>query len=854
MNIQAKFDYIILKAKELEEYFQDEDLLYKSLNSLDRAAIDEIIETGQPRFDKSNNLYFGPVILVRDKVARLLQQGIRINADTIDEIKDRFISKDVEFFSEYSAQIQEAIKEYEIGESSPFRAWKKNFRILYTFFFRSSVKENVNSYLKDVSDFLITELKLRDFRIHWVNFDGVQNFGSTRCWLALFPSYKVNHTNAYQFFLSIQHDGIAYGIVTGSEIKRRVGKNKDLDVEELDSTKDFQDVLIGFANKKEDISSLNKKIKQVWKFAPGENAKYWDDLSAKSIMAIGWSELENLNNYPTVEDIAEAMGTSVASNSVWNPHLFRNASVGDIVVANRGRKEVVGIGVISGDYEYQSDRSYFKHVRKVDWIINKSIKFDKTIFRADTFSPTLKYARIRDEYLRQFPELKDRFKRIEGEFEVFRETGEEADEKAYFWLNANAKIWNYMDYRIGETQTYTSKNLKGNKRRVYQHFLDANPGDVLVGYLTSPFRQIVAMLEVTKSLYQDDIEGEVIEFKINEFLENPVEFDVLKSNPELKNAEPIINNQGSLFKLRDDEFEIIQNIIEENNPQLGKISKVATEEYTLEEALEDSGFGRTRFEEIVALLDNKKQIVIQGAPGTGKTYFAEIIAKFLVKSEDNFEIIQFHPSYSYEDFVEGYRPSESRGLSLKNGIFKDICHRALIYPKEKFALIIDEINRGDISKIFGELLYLLEYRNKKIRLTYSPDIEFQIPKNIYIIGTMNLADRSLALIDYALRRRFSFITLEPDYDLIRKFNRDSDLVIDHVIDNIKDMNNRISAEHSLGKDFVIGHSYFLDKLKNELSLDNVWRYEVEPLLLEYFFDAKDDVEALKTIFFKNVTN
>ena len=173
----------------------------------------------------------------------------------------------------------------------------------------------------------------------------------------------------------------------------------------------------------------------------------------------------------------------------------------------------------------------------------------------------------------------------------------------------------------------------------------------------------------------------------------------------------------------------------------------------------------------VELLRRKKNIILQGAPGVGKTFIARKIAYELmgVKNDAQIEMVQFHQSYSYEDFIQGLRPSKSGGFELKNGTFYNFCQQALAHPERSFFLIIDEINRGNLSKIFGELMMLIEAdkRSEKfaVKMTYSEDEadRFYVPANLYIIGTMNTADRSLAIVDYALRRRFAFINLQPEF-------------------------------------------------------------------------------------------
>ncbi len=216
------------------------------------------------------------------------------------------------------------------------------------------------------------------------------------------------------------------------------------------------------------------------------------------------------------------------------------------------------------------------------------------------------------------------------------------------------------------------------------------------------------------------------------------------------------------------------------------------------------------------------------------------------KDENRIELIQFHQNYSYEDFIMGYKPNEEGGFNLVEGSFYRFCKKAEQKPEKDFFFIIDEINRGNLSKIFGELFMLIEkdYRNEKIKLAYR-DEYFSVPHNVHIIGMMNTADRSLAMIDYALRRRFSF------YDMVTGFDTKSfkDYIyniqnecFEHVIHSIQELNHVISNDNSLGQGFCIGHSYFCnlssDTCSNEI-LSNIIEYDIIPMLKEYWFDNED---------------
>lgn len=255
-----------------------------------------------------------------------------------------------------------------------------------------------------------------------------------------------------------------------------------------------------------------------------------------------------------------------------------------------------------------------------------------------------------------------------------------------------------------------------------------------------------------------------------------------------------------------------------------------------------------RYEALVGILLNKKNIILQGAPGVGKTFAARRLAWSVMgeKDDSRIEFVQFHQNYSYEDFIMGYKPVED-GFELKQGIFYRFCQKAANHPDQKFFFIIDEINRGNMSKIFGELLMLIEkdYRGTKATLAYN-GLPFSVPENLYIIGMMNTADRSLAMIDYALRRRFSFFEMEPGFDsegFIRYQNKLNNETLNELISKVKELNRAITLDKSLGKGFCIGHSYFCGKDScTEDWLHAIVDYDILPMLSEYWFDDSANLQ------------
>ena len=395
-------------------------------------------------------------------------------------------------------------------------------------------------------------------------------------------------------------------------------------------------------------------------------------------------------------------------------------------------------------------------------------------------------------------------------------------DKQYWWLTGSPKYWSPSnDWEVGDDIDYTLYNEKGNKRRVFKHFMEAKPGDLVIAYESTPVLQIVAIGRVVS-----ETDGEVLYIRKIEELQSPVPYTEILNNPILKKSEPVMNRcQGSLFLLTYDEYKEVMRLIRKDNPEpiIEEEEQVEDcETYTDKDFLGQVYMNEHQLQTLKSLLMRKKNLILQGAPGVGKTF-----------------LIQFHQNYSYEDFVIGYKPNAEGGFSLVNGIFYEFCQQARVHREMPYFLIIDEINRGNLSKIFGELLQLIEadYRDQPIQLAYNKQ-RFSVPSNLYIIGMMNTADRSLAMIDYALRRRFSFFEIKPGFET-EAFNNDiSKLEISNLkklINAIIELNKVIADDDSLGSGFCIGHSY-LCNLSNDSDLESIVEYDIIPMLREYWFD------------------
>jgi len=257
--------------------------------------------------------------------------------------------------------------------------------------------------------------------------------------------------------------------------------------------------------------------------------------------------------------------------------------------------------------------------------------------------------------------------------------------------------------------------------------------------------------------------------------------------------------------------------------------------YQLEEISEITGFQKTQLTQWIHTINRKGQTIIQGPPGTGKTFIAQKLAQHLIGGGDGFsDIIQFHPAYTYEDFIQGIRPQSQDGqltYPIVPGRFLEFCEKAEVC-EDTCVLIIDEINRANLSQVFGELMYLLDDRDRTVKLASGK--LFRIPKNVRIIGTMNTADRSIALVDNALRRRFAFIPVYPNYEVLRQYHQREKT--DFLVEKLISILNKLNKEEIKNKHYELGISFFLTNPLNEDIIKDIWQMEIEPYLEEYFFN------------------
>lgn len=537
--------------------------------------------------------------------------------------------------------------------------------------------------------------------------------------------------------------------------------------------------------------------------------------------------------------------------AAWNP--FINSS---IISLNHRNKFIQGLGILYNPSQYTIGEQIVKtNVLIYDFF--NDLGFSPN---ARTISYFAYHSDFRNIWNPPKPvEIKSRpdidVHKIDDPVKAYNVNSEidKSREIDYWWINANPKYWNIDNFEIGQEQSYTTHNETGNKRRIYEYFKKLKPGDLIIGYQSTPSLRVKALFEVTSGASINEEGKEEISFIIKEFFPYQVTWEELKKSPKLLNCEVFTNNQGSLFSLRSEEFNEILALCKREK-------KIIIQSYQISDALKEIFLDQSDLRSITDLLEYKKNIILQGPPGTGKTFVAKRLAFLSMGQKDysKIEMIQFHQSYSYEDFIQGFRPSEDGKFYLQNGVFYNFCKRAERDPSGKYFFIIDEINRGNLSKIFGELMMLIENDKRghehSLKLAYSSsmDMRFSIPSNLYIIGTMNTADRSLAIVDYALRRRFAFVTILPAFSHsgFRKLLSEKgikDKLISMIINRMNDLNSKISADDNLRKSFSIGHSYFCSPPENA---DESWyrqiiNNEIGPLLSEYWFDDEEKAEEQK---------
>lgn len=578
---------------------------------------------------------------------------------------------------------------------------------------------------------------------------------------------------------------------------------------------------------------------QVWGI---HNDTLTSELIDQGFVSIGWDMVGDLNEIPGGrEEFKDELSRiipkeSVKSVPIWAGMLFRfrdEIQIGDVVVAPYKPDSTINIGVIAGDYEFEADALTHRHRRKVEWKRLGLARSSFTRAALGELSASLTLFRVQKNAQEFIAAMK-------GEQFVAERLGASSD-----WFpsadeyHSGLTVGDWVSL-LQNPQVFTPSSLAIVKR-----FKDIG-GHASCIHLAETYGKSAAFYNGGSSSLAERVA------KATGCEQMPRDSVASRWWPILYTGRQATSQErGSyIWRLRDELSEALDQVDLEHIP-LHEFSAepIGFETYSKQEFLAEVFMSEPKYDQLVGLLRNKKNLILQGAPGVGKTFAAKRLAWSLMgeKDESRIEFVQFHQNYSYEDFMLGYKPSGA-GFELKHGVFYKFCEQAAADPEREYFFIIDEINRGNMSKVFGELLMLIErdYRGTSATLAYNGE-EFSVPANLYIIGMMNTADRSLAMIDYALRRRFSFFEVEPGFDTEgfgsyqQAFAHD---LFDSLISHVSDLNKDIANDRSLGKGFCIGHSYVCGQSAvSEDWIRSVVEYDILPMLAEYWFDDESKLRG-----------
>ena len=544
---------------------------------------------------------------------------------------------------------------------------------------------------------------------------------------------------------------------------------------------------------------------RVWVVRGGKHGHSEQHNLDHSVTTIGWGELgEDVERFTDREEFGEHLGESYcgprgARDQIWC--FAKEIEIGDLVVMPQKRAELGGqrllaIGRVKGPYQYDPlHPGDLRQRRKVEWLRTdlprEELQDDLwSVLGAPPtlYSPEKHDAQFRLKYLAEYG---------------FDPAGHSANDQ---------QIW---DQRLEEylEHLYVGRGYKAvtidAKRSILGRWIT-----YALGYGHSP-----------ELFDASPLEG---------FLDNP-EWPSQRTR----------NTVRSHIKMWCKHWE-------RDTPVTPNDSDSQSLEERLESTAETLLCDVHHLQDIVDLLEDKGQVILYGPPGTGKTYLAQALAEALAPEEDARSLVQFHPAYSYEDFFEGYRPVVDEDKQMTYELTWDplatLADHAARNPEQQHAMVIDEINRANLPRVLGELLYLLEYRDKSIQVMYRPDEGFRLPENLWFIGTMNTADRSIALIDAAMRRRFHFVPFfperEPTKDLLRRWTRKNAPDQEWVVALVSAVNEELEKE--LGGDHLqLGPSHFMKTDLNDDGFERVWKYNIEPFIEDQLFGKPDRIKHFR---------
>ena len=632
-----------------------------------------------------------------------------------------------------------------------------------------------------------------------------------------------------------------------------------------------------------DAQTAEEQERGYWLYVPGEGAGKWEEFRTAGIMALNWDRIGDPTSYPNEEAVIEALeagygdwGGRPTGAAGMIRDFTRTMRPGDVVYARRGPTEIIGRGVVRSEFRYDDARPAYRCVRDIEWTHVGSWPLDRRVGAVSlqrvtentSYNPAQLESLFRDRNSSGASTASVRAQGVgdsnqakKHELQHWLYTPGEGAARWEEFRTAGIMALNWD--RVGDLAAFPDKeslldalythygDWGGRPRKaadsVWDYIHAMKPGDIV--YVRRSFNEIVGR-GVVRSDYRYD------EDRSSFRAVRDVEWTHVGSWPlEQRIGRLMLQRLTENTKYTPDQLNALIGIEDPRSPssvdeRLGNNDlDEADEHYTSTDFLDEVFLSPEDLEQMLGLLRRKKNLILQGAPGTGKTFAAKRLAYALMGETDDsrVEVVQFHQSTAYEDVVVGLRPTAEGGFAAAEGVFARFCRRAAADPGRDYVFIIDEINRANISKAFGELLMLIEaeHRGEALRLPVSGEL-LSVPKRLHIIGMMNTADRGLALIDYALRRRFAFFEMRPALDhpgFLRHVEAVGSSRLEALVDVVRRLNQRIAEDEALGPGFQIGHSYLClpaagpeNPAGTDADVTSVVRYELEPLVREYWFD------------------
>ena len=633
----------------------------------------------------------------------------------------------------------------------------------------------------------------------------------------------------------------------------------------------------------EGAESAQEQERGYWLYVPGEGAGKWKEFRTAGIMALNWDRIGDPTSYPNEEAVIEALeagygdwGGRPTGAAGMIRDFTRTMRPGDVVYARRGPTEIIGRGVVRSEFRYDDARPAYRCVRDIEWTHVGSWPLDRRVGAVSlqrvtentSYNPAQLESLFRDRNASGASTASVRAQGVgdsnqakKHELQHWLYTPGEGAARWEEFRTAGIMALNWD--RVGDLASFPDKeslldalythygDWGGRPRKaadsVWDYIHAMKPGDIV--YVRRSFNEIVGR-GVVRSDYRYD------EDRSSFRAVRDVEWTHVGSWPlEQRIGRLMLQRLTENTKYTPDQLNALIGI--EDSHSSASVDErrgnndldEADEHYTSADFLAEVFLRPEDLEQMLGLLRRKKNLILQGAPGTGKTFAAKRLAYALMGQTDDsrVEVVQFHQSTAYEDVVVGLRPTAEGGFAAAEGVFARFCRRAAADPGRDYVFIIDEINRANISKAFGELLMLIEaeHRGEALRLPVSGEL-LSVPKRLHIIGMMNTADRGLALIDYALRRRFAFFEMRPALDhpgFLRHVEAVGSARLEALVDVVRRLNQRIAEDEALGPGFQIGHSYLClpaagpeNPAGTDADVTSVVRYELEPLVREYWFD------------------